>query len=196
MNPSQFGLVSSIFTLGGLAGALCGGPISAKYGRLLAMRLSTIFFIIGPVFEALASSIAVMSLGRFLSGIGAGCAIVVVPIYISEIAPPREKGMFGALTQVMINLGILFSQTLGYFLSKGYVWRIVLAVGGGIGIVLGLGLCFVPESPKWTAIHRDTASAIQTLRRIRGHNCDIEEETKDWDLTPSAAREYWVDLEH
>src|SRR5689334_23171272 len=106
MNATQIGLVTSIFTLGGLIGALGAGPLSANYGRLVLMRGTTIFFALGPVAEALAPSIGIMTLGRFVSGIGAGAAVVVVPIYISEISPPKEKGLFGSFTQVMINVGI------------------------------------------------------------------------------------------
>ena len=114
------------------------------------MRLMTLFFVIGPAFEALAASIGVMCVGRLISGIGAGAAVVVVPIYISEIAPPKEKGLFGALTQIMINVGILLAQLLGYFLSKGNLWRIILAVSGFIGILQFLGeYAFTPKRLPW-----------------------------------------------
>ncbi|KAI9754593.1 MAG: hypothetical protein M4579_004622 [Chaenotheca gracillima] len=182
MSPAQFGLVSSIFTLGGLIGALAGGPSSTRYGRLVAMRLTTIFFVLGPLFEALAPNIPTFSIGRFISGLGAGAAITVVPIYISEIAPPREKGLFGALTQVMINLGILISQSLGYFLSRDQLWRVILAVGGGIGLSQLVGLLGVLESPKWTAAHGKPQAARRNLRKIRGGGVSIDEEIDGWNV--------------
>ncbi|KAI9846536.1 MAG: hypothetical protein M1837_003957 [Sclerophora amabilis] len=182
MTPAQFGLVSSIFTLGGLIGALAAGPCSTKYGRLLTMRFTTIFFTVGPLFEALAPNIPTMSIGRFLSGLGAGAAIVVVPIYISEIAPPKEKGLFGALTQVMINLGILLAQSLGYFLSRDQLWRVILAVGGCIGFSQLLGLLGVVESPKWSAAHGKPQTAKRNLKKIRGTFVNIEDEVDDWNV--------------
>lgn len=182
MNTDQFAVVSSIYTLGGLLGALSAGSFCNKHGRLRAMRLTTLFFVLGPLFESLAVNIALLCLGRFLSGIGAGAAVVVVPIYISEIAPPKEKGLFGALTQVMINLGILIAQLLGYFLSRGNMWRIILAIAGGIGVVQLLGLSFVPESPKWLAEHHSPERARAILRRIRGHKVNIDEEVKAWNI--------------
>ncbi|GME57850.1 mfs glucose transporter [Neofusicoccum parvum] len=135
MDPAEWGLISSIFTLGGLIGALSAGPVSSRYGRLRCMHLTTIFFVIGPVFEALSPHIGVLAFGRFVSGIGAGAAVVVVPIYISEIAPPAERGFFGAFTQIMCNVGILLAQLLGYFLSHDSMWRIILAAGGVVGLV-------------------------------------------------------------
>ncbi|KAK4695267.1 hypothetical protein P7C71_g2454, partial [Lecanoromycetidae sp. Uapishka_2] len=143
-------------------------------------------FIIGPIFESLATSIALMSFGRFLSGLGSGSALVVVPIYISEVAPPSEKGLFGSLTQIMVNVGILLAQVLGYFLSRDNMWRIILAVAGGIGLVQLLALAMVPESPKWLAEHRSPQHAREILRKMRGRRVDIEEECAAWNVDSSA----------
>jgi MFS family permease len=182
MNAGQFGLVSSIFTLGGLFGALCAGPISSHYGRLLSMRLAAILFVVGPAFEALAPSIPTISLGRLISGVGAGVAVVVVPIYISEVAPPQGKGFFGAMTQVMTNLGILITQSLGLFLSRGQLWRVILAIAGVIGLLQALGLTFVMESPKWMAANGNPTRARRNLQKIRGQGTTIEGEVDAWGI--------------
>jgi MFS family permease len=180
MNPAQLGLVSSIFTLGGLIGALTAGPFSSRYGRLAPMRIVTAFFALGPVAEALAPNIGTMTLGRFISGLGAGAAVVIVPIYISEIAPPGQKGFFGAFTQIMTNLGILITQVLGYFLSRGQMWRVILAFGGAVGLLQLAGLTLAIESPKWQADHGNPKAAKEGLQRIRGHDVDIKEEFQGW----------------
>ena len=180
MNSGEWGLVNSMFTPGGLLGAISAGPLAMKYGRLLTMRCTTVFFMIGGLMEALAPHIAVLTIGRFISGIGAGAAIVVVPIFISEVAPPTEKGMFGALTQIMINLGILIAQLIGYFLNRGQLWRLVLAAAGAIGLVQLVALLGAVESPKWMADHRSPHEARQTLRKIRGHGVNINAEVEAW----------------
>jgi MFS family permease len=182
MNPTQLGLVSSIFTLGGLIGALSAGPVAARYGRLITMRLTTFFFVLGPAGEALAPNIGVMAAGRFVSGLGAGAAVVVVPIYISEIAPPQQKGFFGAFTQIMTNMGIFITQLLGYFLSHGQMWRIILAVAGIIGLIQLAGLALAIDSPKWEADQGEAVKAKRDLRRIRGHGVDIQKEVEGWGI--------------
>ncbi len=115
------------------------------------MQITTIFFAIGPVFEALSPNIGVMAFGRLLSGMGAGASVVIVPLYISEISPPAERGFFGAFTQIMCNVGILTTQLLGYFLSHDSYWRFILAAGGAIGVAQGLGLFLSVESPRYLA---------------------------------------------
>ena len=183
MDPLQFGLVSSFFTLGGLVGALCGGPVTTNYGRLKAMLVAAVFAAVGPVFEALATNIALFTIGRFIAGLGAGAATVIVPIYISEIAPPGQKGFFGSFTQVMINVGILITQFLGLFLSKGQLWRIILGVGGAIAVLQFVGLLLAgQESPKWLADNGRPGAAKRVLRIMRGHEANIDEEVMGWGL--------------
>lgn len=183
MSPTEWGVVGSMYTLGGLLGALSAGPVASRYGRLRTMHLTTIFFTIGPVLEALSPSIAVMAFGRLLSGVGAGAAVVIVPLYISEISPPAQRGFFGAFTQIMCNVGILFAQLLGYFLSHDSAWRYILAVGGLVGVAQALGLLLSVESPKYIAEQGNMTLAKKTLRKIRGEEADIDSEVHDWGVS-------------
>jgi sugar porter (SP) family MFS transporter len=181
MSEAEFAFLSSTFVVGGFLGAILAGPVSTSYGRLLSMRITSFFFVVGSTLETLAGTVPTMSIGRLLAGVGAGASTVIVPLYISEVAPPRERGLFGSMTQVTINIGILVTQTLGYYLSKGSLWRFILAVGVGIGLVQGIGLCFVPESPAWLAVHKDPQRAMRTLQRIRGSGNSIADEIEGWD---------------
>ncbi|KAF3023774.1 hypothetical protein G7054_g10130 [Neopestalotiopsis clavispora] len=183
MDNVQFAVVSSAFTVGGLFGALGAGPISSAKGRLLAMRLTSLFFVLGSVVEAVAASVPIMALGRVFSGAGAGAATVIVPIYISEIAPPKERGFFGFMTQISINVGILLAQTLGFFLSHDSAWRWILGTGAIIGGAHCIGLVAVPESPAWLASNASVSHAKRVLQRIRGKDHDIEEEVAVWGAT-------------
>ncbi|KKY20825.1 putative mfs glucose [Phaeomoniella chlamydospora] len=184
MSPTELGLVQSIYTLGGLVGALLAGPSATKYGRLFTMRATTIVFIFGPLAEALAPHVGVMIVGRFLSGIGAGASTVVCPIYISEVAPVSKRGFFGAFTQVMTNVGILMAQLLGYFLSRDSLWRIILGAAGILGAIEFLGLLITPETPKWLSEHRQANRARRILQLIRGSHINIDEEVKEWNHPP------------
>ncbi|KAL6712936.1 Bifunctional purine biosynthesis protein PurH [Lecanora helva] len=185
MNTDQFAVVTSIYTLGGFLGALLAGPACNRYGRVRAIRLTTYFHILGPIFQSLAPNIGLLCFGRLVSGVGSGAALVVVPIYISDIAPPKEKGLFGALTQIMVNVGILLTQVLGYFLSRDNLWRIILAVAGGVAVIQLFGSLTIPESPKWLAEHKHPQKARSILRSIRGRTADLDEEVKAWNVDSS-----------
>ena len=181
MNEAAFATISSLFTLGGLIGALAAGPLSSRWGRLLAMRSTALLYILGSVVEALAGAVAVMSIGRLVAGLAAGASTVIVPLYISEVAPPKERGFFGVMTQISINVGILAAQTLGYFLSHGSAWRWILAAAACIASAQTLGSVIIPESPAWLASNGNVVQAKRVLQRIRGKGFDISEETAAWE---------------
>jgi sugar porter (SP) family MFS transporter len=181
MTDAQFAIVSSIFTIGGLVGALAAGPITSSRGRLVSMRLTGALYILGSLIETVAGSIPTMALGRLIVGVGAGGSTVIVPLYISEVSPPASRGLFGAFTQISINVGILVVQTLGFFLSYGSAWRWILATGVFIAAGQTFGSFVMPESPAWLATAKgDVAKARRTLQRIRGHDVRVDEEVESW----------------
>lgn len=51
-------------------------------------------------------------IGRLLTGLGVGCGFVVAPVYITEITPPHIRGKLVALTDIMINMGILLGECI------------------------------------------------------------------------------------
>ncbi|AEO63706.1 e5c6f8d1-70b9-4950-82d6-0686e9b87ee5 [Thermothielavioides terrestris] len=193
MSRAAFAAISAIFTLGGLIGALAAGPFTSRRGRRLSMQATAMFYLVGSAIETLASSVPVMVVARFLTGIGAGASTVIVPLYISEVAPPTKRGFFGAFTQISINLGILFTQTLGYFLSHDSAWRWIFGTGVIVALAQGLGLLIVPESPSWTAnVKGDVVRARRALQRIRGRHTNVDEEVEAWgagDGKPPGERE-------
>lgn len=182
MTEAAFATVSSIFTLGGLVGALAAGPFCSSRGRLPAMRLTAIVYLIGSGIETIATSLPIMAVGRTLTGVGAGASTVIVPLYISEIAPPAERGFFGFFTQISVNVGILLTQTLGYFLSYGSAWRWILGTGVIIAAAQGTGLLVVPESPAWLACQKgEVLRGRRILQRIRGKDVSLDSEVAAWD---------------
>ncbi|KXJ87776.1 major facilitator superfamily domain-containing protein [Microdochium bolleyi] len=187
MHEAEFALVSAMYTLGGFIGALSFGPLSSAKGRVFAMRLTSLLFLVGSFIEAVSNAIPVLAFGRVLAGIGAGAATVIVPIYISEVAPPSERGLFGAMTQISTNIGILLSQTLGFFLSYSSTWRWILGTGVIVAGGHVLGLLVVPESPAWLAANDNVLLARKNLQRLRGKRYDISEEVAKWGGEPISA---------
>lgn len=189
MSSARWGVVQSMFTIGGLLGSLVSGAVATKYGRLFAMKWLALFLACGPIAEALAGKMWVMALGRGLSGIGAGAATVVCPIYISEVVPPEKRGLFGAFTQVQINSGILVAQVFGYFLSRAETWRWILATASFIAALMFVALLLAPETPKFLAANNRPRMARGILQRLRGKDADIREEMEDWEISGEAEEE-------
>ncbi|CUS15714.1 unnamed protein product [Tuber aestivum] len=185
LNAAQFGLASSILAIGGLLGSIITTPGMNALGRKKILVIAAMFFTIGGILKAAAGGPVALTAGRFLSGIGAGSAAVVVPIYINELAPPSSRGAFGSLTQISINFGILSSQVMGIFLEEEGQWRLILLVGAVVGCVQGVGLLFLAESPASLAASGNLEQARRELIKIRG-TTDVEEELAGYQI-PQAA---------
>ncbi|CRL44350.1 putative metabolite transport protein CsbC [Sodalis glossinidius str. 'morsitans'] len=63
----------------------------------------------GAGVSTVSSSVAVLVAARMLLGTGVGACLVLVPVYIAELAPARIRGMLVASFQLLITLGILLA---------------------------------------------------------------------------------------
>ncbi|XP_020396568.1 probable plastidic glucose transporter 1 isoform X3 [Zea mays] len=103
-------------------------------------------------YSAQADSLDEMLLGRFLVGIGIGVNTVLVPIYISEVAPTKYRGTLGTLCQIGTCLGIIAALSLGIpSESDPHWWRTMLYAACVPGILIVAGMQFAVESPRWLA---------------------------------------------
>ena len=84
--------MSSIFAVGGLFGALAAQPLGNRYGRRTTLALNSLVFVAAGLLKALAINVSTLALGRLVSGMAAGAACVVAPLYVNEIAPSDAKG--------------------------------------------------------------------------------------------------------
>lgn len=148
----HYAVASSIYAIGGCFGSAIAGPLANRIGRKQAMKIIGFGFIIGSFVLATATTIVVFSIGRLLVGLFAGLAIVIGPMFIGEFSQSSNRQFLGMLSQCSVNVGILVTQTAGYLLAKHH-WRIVLSLGGLVGLAQALGAQYIQESPFWLHQH-------------------------------------------
>lgn len=148
----------SILTLGAMVGALANGPIADRLSRRWSILLANIFFLIGSIIQAAAVNIPMIFVGRFIAGLAIGQLSMVVPLYLSELAPPNLRGSLVSLQQLSITLGIMVAFWLDYGTQNiggtgdtqsPVAWRLPLALQCFPSIILAIGTFFLPYSPRW-----------------------------------------------
>lgn len=98
-------------------------------------------------------------------GVAAGTALVVLPIFINEIAETREKAALLTFTiELWRTLGILFGFVLGFYLPYHYV----NVVGCMMSCVFSLCFPFVQESPHYFMRKGNLPALEKSLRWYRG----------------------------
>nr|CAB3456987.1 unnamed protein product [Digitaria exilis] len=119
---------------------------------LISVACSSILLHIKQSYSAQADSLDEMLLGRFLVGIGIGVNTVLVPLYISEVAPTKYRGFLGTLCQIGTCLGIIAALSLGIpSESDPHWWRTMLYAACVPGFLIVVGMQFAVESPRWLA---------------------------------------------
>lgn len=149
MSTGTASLVASIIIVGALLGVCMTGDLANRLGRKKTLILSTLFVIVGTLCAALATSSFQLILGRLIQGIGSGLAFVVVPMYLAEIAPPKNRGAYLIFGSVIGGMGILATYTCNYFLAAEGLWRVMLGAALIPALLQLVGLFLIPESSAW-----------------------------------------------
>jgi len=130
-----------------------------------------------------ATSQGMMVVGRLVGGIGVGAASLLVPRYLSEIAPTRIRGLLGTFNQIFINLGIVSAFAIGWPLESvgpmthvvllGHEvlwWRCMFAAGLIPAVIQAIGMLFCPETPVWLLFSGLHLQATASYRALHGTN--------------------------
>ena len=102
-NAFMQSVVTSATLLGAIFGALLTGPLSDRLGRRRTVIVISILFALFALGCALATSLNMLIVMRFLLGLGVGGSSQIVPMYIAELAPAHRRGAQGVLFQMMIS---------------------------------------------------------------------------------------------
>jgi MFS transporter, SP family, sugar:H+ symporter len=164
--------------LGCAVGAFFAGNLADYFGRKPVMLASACVFIISAWGSGISGSSGEFVFFRVLGGLAVGAASILVPAYISEIAPARIRGRMTSLQQLMIVLG-LFTAFLSNYVIAGLAGGAAEALWGGFAAwqwmfwveilpasVFLICLLFVPESPRFLVAAGKDEQARAVLARM------------------------------
>lgn len=106
-----------------------------------------------------------------MNGFGIGALSVVVPMYQSESSPAIIRGVLVASYQLFITLGIWTAEMVDWGTADkagSASWRIPNGISFAWAIILGVGILFLPESPRFAYRKGRIQEARTTLARLAG----------------------------
>jgi len=168
------GPVLSAALVGLAIGALGSGPLADRFGRKRVLVASVLIYGVLSLACAFAGSIGVLTLLRFLTGIGLGAAMPNATTLLSEYVPARRRAL---LVNVMF-CGFTLGASAGGFVAAAMIpthgWRSVFLAGGVLPVVLGFALFALPESIRFMVVHGWPSEQIRTIlsRIARGSRID------------------------
>jgi sugar porter (SP) family MFS transporter len=128
-----------------------------------------VLFLASAVGSAIAPNVAVFIVARLIGGIGIGISTVAAPLYISEIAPPAQRGRLAAMFQFNIVLGIVIAFASNALLAGigPDAWRWMLGVAAIPSLAYSVMCVGLPESPRWLLTRKgDRRAALSVLSLV------------------------------
>jgi MFS transporter, SP family, arabinose:H+ symporter len=169
LSPGLHGIAMASALYGTVVGALLGGWPADRFGRKATLLWIGVLYFVGAVGSALAPNVAVFIVARVIGGLGIGISTVVAPTYISEIAPPKHRGLLAGMFQFNIVFGILIAYVSNALLAGigDNAWRWMLGVAAFPSLIYAAFCLGLPESPRWLLSRKgDRAAALDVLQRI------------------------------
>jgi len=175
-DPNLKGWLVAILELGAWFGVLCTGYLADKLSRKYTIVFAVVIFCIGVIVQTAAMHASSIYGGRFITGLGVGSLSMAVPLYNAELAPPEVRGSLVALQQLAITFGIMISFWIDY--GTNYIggtgdgqheaaWRVPLALQLVPAVILGIGILFMPFSPRWLVNQGRDEEALTVLSNAR-----------------------------
>jgi MFS family permease len=126
-------------------------------------------YTIGGALEAGSMNYGMIVAARVILGAGVGLEGGTVPVYVAETVESRLRGNLVSLYQFNIALG----EVLGYAVAAMFItvpgnWRYILGSSLVFSTIMGIGILFMPESPRYLMHKGKPLEAFKVWRRIRG----------------------------
>jgi len=191
LDATLHGLAISMALWGTVIGSLVGGWPTEKLGRPKTLFFIGLLYLASAIGSAFASEVYSFMIARFIGGLGVGISTVTAPLYISEIAPAKDRGKLAGMFQFNIVFGILIA-----FLSNALLsgigdsdWRWMLGVEAIPALVYSVMCLGLPESPRWLIMHGGSrAEGIAVFRRIMPEATDAQLSTLADDVLASVGQ--------
>ncbi len=114
-------------------------------------------------------------IGRTITGVGNGMNTSTIPTYQAECSRTTNRGLLICIEGGVIAFGTCLAYWIDYGASYAsnanlpdLTWRFPIAFQIIFGIILVVGTCFLPESPRWLLTQERHEDAINVIAALNG----------------------------
>lgn len=153
------------------SGAFIVDPLNHYLGRRGEIFVTALCLTATPIGSGFAQSWQQLFAARFVMGIGIGAKNATVPIYSAEMAPARIRGALVMFWQLWVVAGIFLGFCANVIVKDTgrIAWRLQLGSAFIPSFILGVGIYFCPESPRWLMKHGKFAQGFKSMQVLRAH---------------------------
>ena len=149
LNNTEFGLLSSAFSIGYLVMVFSGGFIVNKFGSRSVWSITAVIWSIATLLLGFATGLIVIFILRLLTGMAEGPTGPSIMKSVTDWLPLKERGRALALIIAANPFSSVIGAPLCSYLIIHYNWKIMFLILGLAGIIWG-GI--------WFMLYRDSPS--------------------------------------
>lgn len=174
-------LALSIGLIGYVFGSYIIGYFADKYGRYPMLLVTMLLMALGSFGDAGSLNLIMLIVFRFITGLGLGADLNLMPAYIGEFSPSKRRGHMGEITFL---LGII-GQAVTPFVALALVtpqnagWRWLFFIGGLIAVIAVILRAELPRSPRWLATHGRIDEAEKVVSKLELFSKNKGEQLRD-----------------
>ncbi|KAI9925270.1 hypothetical protein ASPWEDRAFT_32435 [Aspergillus wentii DTO 134E9] len=174
IDSNTLGLIIAGISLGGTPTFIPASYFADHVGRKKCVALGSVLMIVAGIVQAATSGQWAFFGTRIMMGVGLGFSQTAAPPLITEIAHPRHRGTITAAFQTIWYWGSILAAavTLGTLYvnnNSSWSWRAPCLLQVVFPALQLLGLCIVPESPRWLVSKDRKEEALQILARYHAN---------------------------
>ena len=158
-SDSEVGLAGSAYLLGAVVGALFFGWLTDRLGRKKLFFITIVVYLIATALTGLAWNGFTFFLFRFFTGCGIGGEYSAINSTIQELVPARYRGQLDLTINGSFWVGAALGAVVAVVLLNPALipsecgWRLAFLTGAILGLAVFFMRMWIPESPRWLAIH-------------------------------------------
>lgn len=163
-------LITSATSLGALIGAIGGGLLANLVGRRMVLLGSNVIFVVGTIIQLVSKTVWTMIVGRFILGWGVGCASLIAPLMLSELAPAKYRGRLIVVNGLFITGGQLIAYFINWGLTRvAHGWRVSVGLCMVPAVFQFVLFYFLPDTPRFYVMNGDVIKAKDVLNKINNY---------------------------
>jgi sugar porter (SP) family MFS transporter len=192
LKSGTLSLLSSIVQVGELLGSLTATIIGGVGGRRGGLLAACALVSLGAVIQLAADgSIAQLTIGRLVLGMGIGQISNCVPLYLSEASPTAIRGIVVGSWQLLLAIGQVIGACVDqgtHNISSTASYRIPIGLNFVIPLIVFSFIWFIPESPRWLVARGRDKQAQLNLERINKGDPNYDSDKALWEFQEDVRR--------
>lgn len=157
--------IASLLSLGAVLGPFPAGYLTQNFGRKFALQAAAAAHFMCYVILAFSKTVTFYYIARFLGGVALGASFTIVPVFLAEIAEPKNRGLIVTCALAfMPSVGLLICYAVGPIVSI-FVFNLIPAIISALFILIVFFV--VPESPYYLIGIGNNEEASDSLAKFR-----------------------------